>query len=268
MMAATWSSEPPAQVRLGLALGGGVARAPAHIGVLKTMRTAGLPVACVSGSSAGAIAGAIFCSGAPLDQIEALIASFNWWRIARPVWPRRGLVSFDRLEGWLTSIIGDVQFGDLAVPLAVVATDLETGQPVTLCAGPVARAVHASCAVPGLVTPVAWGGRWLGDGGVSSNLPVQAARTLGADRVAAVDLFQPKLRTVWGALGFGLVALEHLVRNSGGGPAAADVVICPDLAGASYFRFNQRERMVSLGAAATQAALPAIRALLAQTISD
>lgn len=263
-MAATWTSESQTPLRLGLALGGGVSRGPAHLGVFRALRAAGVPVACVSGASAGAIAGAIYCSGAPLHKVEALTATFNWWRIARPVWPRRGLLDFTRLEGWLTSLIGDVQFGDLAVPLAVVATNLETGQAVTLREGPVARAVHASCAVPGLVAPVEWNGCWLGDGAVSSNLPVQAARALGADRVVAVDLFQPKLRTRWGPLGFAVAALEHLVRHSGGGPAAADVLICPELAGASYFRFNQRERLVTLGAAATEAALPAIRAMLAQ----
>jgi len=111
---------------------------------------------------------------------------------------------------------------------------------------------------------VAWNGRWLGDGGISSNLPIQAARALGAGRVVAVDLFRPKLRTGWGPLGFAMAALEHLVRNSGGGPATADILVCPELAGASYLRFNQRERLVSMGAAATEAVLPAIRAALAQ----
>jgi hypothetical protein len=64
-----------------------------------------------------------------------------------------------------------------------------------------------------------------------------------------------------------MAALEHLVRNSGGGPATADILICPELAGASYLRFNQREHLVSMGAAATEAVLPAMRAALAQPMS-
>jgi NTE family protein len=260
-----WTSETHA-ARLGLALSGGVARGPAHLGVLKALHAAQVPVACVSGSSAGAIAGAIYCAGASLAEVEADLATFNWGRIARPVWPRRGLISFARLEGWLTSVIGPLRFTDLHTPLAIVATDLESGEPVTLREGLVAAAVHASCAVPGWVEPVQWDGRWLGDGGISNNLPVQAARTLGADVVAGVDLFVPKLRTAWGALGFGAVAMEHMVRRSGGGLQAADILICPDLAGESYFRFNKRERLIALGATAAEAALPAIQAALAQAV--
>ncbi len=263
-MAGMLTSDPP--VRLGLALSGGVARGTAHLGVLKALHAAEVPVACVSGSSAGAIAGAIYCAGASLAEVEADLATFNWWRIARPVWPRRGLMSFARLEDWLTSLIGPLTFADLPLPLAIVATDLETGEPVILREGPVARAVHASCAVPGWVEPVQWDGRWLGDGGISNNLPVKAARALGAEVVAGVDLFRPKLRLSWGALGFGAAALEHMVRRSGGGLEAADILICPELAGAGYFRFNKREALIALGAAATQAALPAIRAALRQVV--
>jgi NTE family protein len=246
--------------RIGLALSGGVARGPAHLGALATLEAAGLPITCVAGTSAGAIVGAIYCAGVTLAKAQELVGSFNWWRIARPVWPRTGFVSFTRLEQWLTAMIGAVTFADLRMPFAVVATDLETGEPVRLQEGLVARAVHASCAVPGFVEPVVVDGRLLGDGGVSNNLPVNAAQALGATYVVGIDLFRPMLRRHWGPLGFGVVALENYIRRSGGGIEAADCLICPELAGESYFRFHRREELVKLGAQAAQAQLPTISA--------
>jgi NTE family protein len=260
------SAAPPAAAavtpRLGLALSGAVARGPAHLGVLATLEAAGVPIACVSGSSAGAIVGAIYCAGVSLARAQELVATFNWWRIARPVWPRTGLVSFARLERWLTGLIGDVTFAELRLPFAVAATDLETGEPVTIREGRVAGAVHASCAVPGVVEPVALDGRLLGDGGISNNLPVDAARALGADYVVGVDLFRPHLRRGLGPLGFAALALENFIRRSGGGITTADCLICPELAGESYFRFGRRQALVQIGAHAAEAQLPAIRAAL------
>jgi NTE family protein len=259
MPGATSNSSVPS---LGLALSGGVARGPAHLGVLAVLEAARLPVACVAGASAGAIVGAIYCAGDSLAKAQELVGSFNWWRIARPVWPRTGFVSFARLERWLTALIGDLTFADLRRPFAVVATDLETGEPVTLRDGSVARAVHASCAVPGFVEPVNIEGRLLGDGGVSNNLPVDAARALGAGCVVGVDLFRPLLRRRWGPFGFGVFALENYIRRSGGGIGTADYLICPELAGESYFRFHRRKELVEIGARAAQVALPHIWAAL------
>jgi NTE family protein len=260
-MAGMSPSEVPR--RLGLALGGGVARGPAHLGVLQALHAAQVPIACVAGSSAGAIAGAFYCAGRSLPAVEAALAQISWLRLARPVWPRRGLVSFRRLEAWLTGMVGNMRFADLPVPLAVVATDMETGEAVTLREGPVARAVHASCAVPGLVEPVGWEGRWLCDGGIANNVPVNAARALGAEVVVGVDLFRPQVRRGWGALGYGAVAIEHMVRRSGGGLDSADILISPELGGMGYFSFRQSQRVVALGAQAAEAALGAIRAALA-----
>jgi NTE family protein len=246
--------------RVGLALSGGVARGPAHLGVLLALERGQGPVDLVVGASAGALAGALFCAGVPLSVVAERLVDFSWLAIARPVWPCRGWVSFDRLERWLISVIGDRRLEDLPVPLAVVATDLELGEPVVLRDGPLARAVHASCAVPGIAEPVVINDRELGDGGVSLNLPAPVARQMGAGYVIGVDLFRPVLRRRLGPFGYAALALENYVRRSGGGLDACDCLICPDLAGASYFRFNRREEMVRLGEQAAQAQLPVIRA--------
>jgi len=249
-------------IRIGLALSGGVARGAAHIGVLDVLERAGIPIDCLSGVSAGSLVGAMYCAGLDAGWLRALAPLIGWRRLAAVTWPSRGFLRFEKIERWLVQTIGDVRFEDLQRPFAVMATDIPTGLPIILREGRLASAVHASCAVPGIVVPVKRDGRLLGDGGVSCNVPVPAARALGADFVIGVDLMQPKLRRRWGALGFGLAALETLVRRSGGGADAADFVIVPDLAGTSYVRFRQFARLIEIGAQAVEAALPDLRAAL------
>lgn len=253
--------------RICLALGGGVARGPAHLGVLTVFEREGIVIDCIAGSSAGALVGALYCAGIKPAEAVTLMSEFGWRRIARPVWPRRGFVSFANLEHWLIRIIGDITFADLSRPLAVVATDLNLGRPVTFRTGRVAPVVHASCAVPGFVEPVELDGKLLGDGGASANLPVRAAREMGAEIVIGVDLFQPQIRSSWGPFGIGFASIEHFIRQSGGGLEAVDCLITPALAGASYVRFDLGPEMVAAGQRAAEAQLPAILALMENRIA-
>lgn len=252
-----------ARRRIGLALSGGVARGAAHIGVLNVLEREAIPVDCVAGTSIGSLVGALECAGVKAARMEELAARFGWRRIADVVFPRRGFLSFAKVERWLIETIGDLEFGGLCRPLAVVATELVSGEPVVLREGRVAPAVHASCAVPGVVVPVEVNGRWLCDGGASVNLPAAAVRALGADYVIGVDLFQHHVRSHWGPFGFGFAALENLIRRSGGGLEAADCVITPALAGDLYVSFGRYKELIAEGEAAAEAQLPAIRAALA-----
>jgi NTE family protein len=251
--------------RIGLALSGGVSRGPAHIGVLNVLAQNGIQIDCVTGVSAGSIIGAVFCAGVPLEKINQLALQIGWRRIARLVWPRRGFVTFKKLERFLIETIGDVEFHELKIPFAVVVTDLLTGEPVMINQGRVASAVHASCAVPGFVEPVEREGRLLGDGGVSCNLPGKQVRALGADYVIGVDLMQPHLRRRMGAFRFGVMALETLIQRSGGGLGAVDCLIQPTLAGFNSLVFNRAAYLIECGEAAARqqqdAILAALRAL-------
>lgn len=250
--------------RVGLALSGGVTRGPAHIGVLQVLIDAGIPIDGVAGVSAGSIIGAAFCAGISLPDMITLAGQINWRRIARPVWPRRGFVSFKRLEKFVAELVEDRDFKEMATPFVVVATDLQQGLPVTMQEGPVASAVHASCAVPGFVEPVERDGLLLGDGGASCNLPGAAVRAMGVDYVIGVDLMQPYLRRHFGAFRFGLMALETLVECSGGGLSSVDCLIRPELAGFNSLRFSQQEHLIEQGARAAKAQLDKIRAGLAE----
>jgi NTE family protein len=237
----------PGNKRIGLALSGGISRGPAHIGVLNVLIQTGIPIDCVAGVSVGSIVGAAFCAGVPLEKMDALALKIGWRRIARPVWPRRGFLTFKKLERFLVELIGDVEFQQLKIPFAVVATDLSSGEPVVLKEGRVATAVHASCAVPGFVEPVERDGRLLGDGGVSCNLPGKQVRALGADYVIGVDLMQPHLRRRLGPFRFGAMALETLIQRSGGGPESVDCLIQPRLAGFNSLSFGRARYLIECG---------------------
>ncbi len=251
---------PRGRTRIGLALGGGVARGLVHVGVLSVLEREHIPIDCVAGASAGALTGALYCAGMELDKIIELAQRMRWWHLASPVWPVQGFVSFEKMERWLVHLLGDRDLADLPIPFAVAATNLETGWPVTLKKGRLARAVRASCSVPGIVTPVEWDGQILCDGGVSNNLPVSAARELGADYVIGVDPFVlSPLRRGLGPFGIGFAAIEILVQHAGGGLREADCLISPKLSGTSYLRLSRGSALIALGEQAAEERLPLIR---------
>jgi len=235
------------QRRIGIALSGGAARGLAHVGVLSVLQKAGVPIEYVAGCSAGAILGALFCAGMSIEQIRVLTSYVSWRRLARPAQSSQGFLRFDKLERWLIMLLGDLEFSELEVPFAVVTMDVQSGERVVLQEGRVAKAVRASCSIPGVVTPVGINGRLLADGGIVDNLPVDAARGLGAEFVIGVDVFEPFYDRARGPLGKGLTAVETLVRNAGGGVGQADFLFSPETAGKTYISFSRYQELFSLG---------------------
>lgn len=259
--------------RLCLALGGGGVRGLAHVAVLSVLEREGIAVDGIAGTSAGSVVGAAYAAGMRAGELRALSGDLGWRHLARPSTSRAGLLSLAPLEALVDHHLGCATFADLALPFAAVAADPTTGQAVVLREGRVARAVHASCAVPGIVAPVEVGGRPLVDGGIVNNLPVRAARALCAGDdgtpavVVAVSLFAlpevcpPTAGTML------TTAADLLIRAAGDDPASADVHIAVPLCGlASVVRLSRphRDRAYSAGLQAGQAALPAIRAALAR----
>jgi NTE family protein len=245
--------------RVGLALGGGVVRGIAHIGVLDVLEEAGILVDYIAGSSAGALIGATYCAGVTPAHLRQSARRLNWFKWLRPVWPVRGFFSFRKMEDWLIEQMGDVNFNDLHIPFAVVATDMNDGDMVVLDRGRVAPAVVASCSVAGVIAPSEIDGRLLCDGNFSNSVPVGVVRAMGAEYVIGVDIFMPTVRRWMGALGYLLAGAEILIQSAGGGIRAADCLVAPDLAGMSYIRFSQAEKLYTLGAQAARKKLPEIR---------
>lgn len=170
----------------GLALSGGGARGLAHIGVLEVFLEAGLDFQVVAGTSMGAIVGALFAAGRTPGEMLAMARKTPWLSLLG-LSPREGLFSRRKLRDFLAEHLPP-RFEDLKRPLAVTAVDVITGRLVFLTQGDLPSAVLASAAYPGLLAPVEREGRLLFDGGVLDNLPVDAARFLGALEVYAVDV--------------------------------------------------------------------------------
>ncbi len=170
--------------RFGVALGGGTARAYAHIGALRALERHGHRPAAIAGTSSGAVFGAMYALGASTAELERFardLVAADVWRLALdPGLGQAALVHGRRLEAWLDrTVFGGAAFADARLPLAVACTDLGTGELVVIRDGPIARAVLASCALPGVFAPVLYGTRALVDGGFVESVPFAALATLG-----------------------------------------------------------------------------------------
>ncbi|GAA1465789.1 patatin-like phospholipase family protein [Microbacterium thalassium] len=175
---------------LGLTLGGGGAFGAAHVGVLQVLAERGIRPGLVTGTSSGALVGAAYAAGIDPATIEEAALRFRWSAIAR--WsfaPRWGLLDTRALTESVDRALGaDPLIEDLERRFAVVATDLRTRRGVTIDTGPLSLALRSTIAVPGLLPPVRRDGALLADGGMVDNVPVEAARALGATRVIVVRL--------------------------------------------------------------------------------
>ena len=151
----------------------------------------GVPIDCVSGTSAGALAGAVFLAG-KLDLIEELVQHIERRQLTRLTiegsFPRAGLLTGRNVERFIKEMLQTETFAALERPLAVVATDLNSHQEVVISDGPLLPALRASISIPGVFTPAKLGGRDLVDGALVNPLPVSVLRAMGADIVIAVDV--------------------------------------------------------------------------------
>lgn len=247
---------------IGLAMGGGAVRGVAHLGVLEVLMREQIPIDYVAGTSAGSILAALYCGGMSLDDMFKYAVYLSWRRFTTADISTNGLFRLDKLNRWLTMFLGDIDLAETDPPLAVVTMDVNTGERVVLTEGPLGKAVQASSSIPGIFHPVEWNGRLLSDGGLVDNLPVLAAREIGADYVIGVDIFKPTYNRPFGMLGRGVTAIETLVQHAGGGLALADCLIMPDLCGKSYWRFSQFDELYNLGCEAAEKCLPEVLSLI------
>ena len=267
---ATVSATAPASTKvpaLGLALGGGFARGIVHVGVLKVLERENIPIRFIAGTSVGALVGAAYCSGVSPAELEEIASKVRFRDLARWTLSRYGFATNLRMNGFLNRILKVKTFEELRLPLAVTATDFVTGEGVVFRSGPLAEAVRASCAYPGVFLPVTVNGRLLVDGMLAHSLPTQPARDMGADRVIAVNL-----KTIWGTTSgprhiFDVIGQCFSIAqntNCASSRQCADLVIEPDVTQYRYDDFEHSAELVRIGEEATQAALPEIRKWIAQ----
>jgi NTE family protein len=175
---------------IGVALSGGGVRGLSHLGILQVLEEAEVPIDFLAGTSMGGLVAGLYAAGVPLGKLIAVSERTGISDFAARDQQWRGLFGHQKMERFLVDVLGraDVTFEDLNIPITVVATDIETGEAVFLREGPLIPALMATSAYPILFSPVYHQGRWLVDGGVVNNFPVDVVRHMGADRVLGVTV--------------------------------------------------------------------------------
>ncbi len=285
---------------VGLVLSGGGARGAAHVGVLKVLEELRVPVDVIVGTSMGSIVGASYASGNSVADMEADVRSITMASLFTDRPPRadlpmrrkqddespyivpelgvtkdgitlpKGVISGVSVEAQLRKLVkfADVHsFDRLPIPFRAIATDLGTGEMVVLKDGNLVTAMRASMSVPGGMAPVPIGGRQLVDGGLVRNLPVDIARSMGADVIIAVNLGTPLMRPdeVTSVLKVAAqminILTEQNVRQSLSELKPQDILIQPELGSFSAGDFDNLPQTVPIGEAAARKVADRLRAL-------
>lgn len=274
------SIDPPRK-KIGLALSGGAARGLAHVGVIEVLHKEGIPIDMIAGTSAGAVMGAIYAWNKDTNKMKEYALDTKWKKLAPlidPSFPRTGFIKGRKIKNLLSTFIGgNIKFSDLKIPFACVATDINTGEEMVINSGSVPEALRASISIPGIFTVVKHEGRYLVDGGLTTPVPVELVRQMGADFVIAVNvnpdvvgrmsntnlrrvesrkepnIFQVMMQSIY-------ITTYSLARNS---LENADIVIEPSVAHIGAGDFQKAREFIDLGTQAAKNAIPEIKEKIA-----
>ncbi|MDI1260123.1 MAG: patatin-like phospholipase family protein [Aquabacterium sp.] len=255
----------PRPPRIGLALGGGAARGFAHIGVLQVLHEQGIKPDLVVGTSAGSVVAAIYAAGKTPTDLESMAMTLDESTMTDWVFPGRSVMKGEALAKFVRAFTGGRQIEQMALPLGIVATDLNSGQPILFRRGDPGTAVRASSSVPAVFTPVRIAGREYVDGGLVSPIPVKYARQMGADLVIAVDISAiPEGQPTKGAVDILLQTFNIMGHSiSQYELQDADVVMRPRLAGIGSGDFGNRRLSILAGREAALSVLQALKEKIA-----
>ncbi len=260
------SAAPPAAPKIALALGGGAARGFAHVGVIKALEAQGIVPDIIVGTSAGSVVAALYAGGANGFELQKLALSMEDGSVSDWVLPDRGFIRGEALQNFVNKALANRPMNALPRKLAVVATELQTGEMTVLRSGDVGLAVRASSSVPGVFQPVRIGGREFVDGGLVSPVPAKVARDMGADLVIAVDISsKPKNAKVSSMIDvllqtFTIMSTTVAQYELG----QADVVIRPDVGSIGGTDFQSKHLAILEGEKAAAEKMEQIRAALAK----
>lgn len=255
---------PKKPVRIALALGGGAARGFAHIGVIKALEAQGIKPDIVVGTSAGSVVASLYASGMSGFDLQKVALQMEESMVADWTLPNRGVLKGEALQAFINQKVGNRTIQQLPKPLGVVATDLQSGELVLFRRGDTGMAVRASSAVPGMFQPVEISGRDYVDGGLTSPVPAQSARGMGADFVIAVDISNVVRRDrLTGTLDVLLQTFSIMGHAIGRHELEdADMVIRPKTAAVSSTDFEGRHLAIMEGEKAAALAMPELKARL------
>lgn len=231
----------PFNTKIGLALGGGAAKGVAHIGVLRAFEEEGIEIHCISGTSIGGLIAAYYAFGWNSQKIMEVGRHLSFSKVANFTLRRRGMFTTDSIEQMVLRDLGDVNIEDAKIPLAIVATDITSGEKIVFRKGKLAKAISATVAVPGAYVPVEYEGRLLVDGGITENVPVSVLEPMGAGILVGIDLNgvkkYPSPKDILGVLGNAFdIAIDLRTRDQ---LKSCDVVLSLDLS--KYSRLGNVE---------------------------
>jgi NTE family protein len=264
-----WAARHIAGLKVGLALGAGSVRGYAHVGVLRVLKRAGVPVDYVAGTSVGAAVAAGHSMGYEADEIADMLdqAGMNLFRVTVPT---RSILSSGGLRSSIRSLVGDRLIEDLPIPFAAVAADILSGREVEFRSGPMGLALLASMSIPGIYPPLRLGPQLLVDGGIVNPVPTNVVDAMGSDVTIAVKLMGAKLIETGHR---GPSVLQVLLRSMDmmmdkidhESASRATILVEPEFSQTSALslrNFSQGRRYVAVGEAAAEAALPRIAAVI------
>ena len=269
------------EFKIGLALGSGAALGMAHIGVIKALREANIPIDMIAGTSMGALVGACYATEGQIADMEELALTANLRKITRLLDPkftliRVGFLQGKRVENFLKPIIGDRNINQCKIPFAAVATDIHSARQIVLTQGSLLTAVRASISIPVVFVPVYYEGRYLVDGGALNPVPADVVKSMGATFVIAVNVLNdPKKRIHLGLTGNkksrrapgimntliqSIYIMEYeMVRSS---ILKADIMIEPDVSNIEIYEFYRGPEAIEAGYKAAAAVIPEIKRLI------
>lgn len=258
---------------IGLALGSGGARGLAHIGVIKTLTAAGIPIDYIAGTSIGSLVGGMYDAFGDTEPLEDFARSLGYRELAQVLFDPGigGVIKGEKATEYLEHYLNGITIESLSIPFAAVATDITSGEPVVMSSGNLAQAIRASGSIPVLFAPALVDGRYLVDGGTSIPVPASVVRSMGADIVIAVNLdahFFPdptapsEKPSNYIDIGMSSVNMlrYHLAREN---VRHADVVITPDLSPTWLDKLAHGEHFIPHGSAAAERVLADVRRLMA-----
>ncbi|HEY88789.1 MAG TPA: patatin-like phospholipase family protein [Thermoflexia bacterium] len=199
--------------KIGLALSGGGVRGLAHIGVLQLLEESKISIAYLAGTSMGGIIAGLYAAGISAPELRERGLHTNILELLRPAPHHYGLLGHQKIREFLIKLLGsaDITFSDLQIPVTVMATDVETGELIALNNGPLIPALLATSSFPFVFGPVRHCDRWLVDGGILNNYPIDIVRQMGAERVIGVDTPPSIQLAVPGEADFPRLSLKALI---------------------------------------------------------
>jgi NTE family protein len=252
--------------KIGLALGSGGARGFAHLGVIKVLSDAGIPIHLIAGSSMGALVACFYGAGIDLDRLYKFSTAFKRKYFLDFTVPKMGFIQGKKVKELIRFFTHGKNIEELSIPIAVVATDLITGEKVVFTEGPAAEAVRASISIPGIFVPEKYQGRLLVDGGVTDRVPISVAKEMGADIVIAVDVSRVKqnaeITSIYDVIMQSIDIMQTEIINNQ--ESTANIMIRPPVEEFSSRAFTNIEEIIKLGEEETKKLLTQIKAIIEQ----